>query len=149
MIKKQNARSGEATPEQAAKNTALSNDAISSCLHFSTTNFRRQGVAFYLDFGRKNAVTASRLAEILEIKDVRQVTKLIERERRAGVPICASNDTNPGYYLAESPEELETYIASLNRRSRHLQATILGLGFALDEMRGQGAFWDDENQRRA
>lgn len=83
--------------------------------------------------GRENAVTGGKLVEMLELKDLRDLTQHVEAERRAGFPICASTDTNrPGYYLAANPEELEDYISSLDRRlhnvgqtRRHLEATLL------------------------
>lgn len=148
MNKTKNARFDVGASKRATETSKSCRIGSPSTNYFNTSQFYRQGIAQYLDVGRQHAVTATRLAEFLELNDIRRVTKLIECERRAGVPICASNDTNPGYYLAESAEELEAYISSLNRRSRHLQATILGLGFALDEMQGQGSLWDEENQRR-
>lgn len=90
-------------------------------------------VSAMLLHGKDNAITGGKLVEILELKDIRELTQLIERERRAGLPICASTDqTRPGYYLAAGTAELEAYINSLDRRlhnvsqtRRHLESTLL------------------------
>ena len=43
--------------------------------------------------GKESAITGSRLVDALELKDLREFTQLIEGERRAGSPICASTAT--------------------------------------------------------
>ncbi len=51
------------------------------------------------------------------INDTDQLRCLIRRLRRRGVPLCSTCDkTNPGYYLAETPEELEEFAARHERR---------------------------------
>ncbi|MGF0006493.1 hypothetical protein [Lawsonibacter hominis] len=83
--------------------------------------------------GKESAITGSRLVDALELKDLREFTQLIEGERRAGSPICASTGSGSyGYYLAKGPAELEDYMGSLDRRIRnvsrawkHLEATLL------------------------
>lgn len=62
-----------------------------------------------LPHGKANTLTGRELAAILNC-DIRNVTEAIERERRAGQPICANaRGANAGYFLAETPEELEQY----------------------------------------
>lgn len=83
--------------------------------------------------GKANAITGGKLVDMLELKDIRELTQLIEGERRAGSPICATTDSNrPGYYLAADAAELEEYMNSLDRRIsnigqmwKHLEATLL------------------------
>lgn len=88
--------------------------------------------------GKANAITGGKLVEILELKDIRELTQLIERERRAGLPICASTDqTWPGYYLAADTAELEAYINSLNRRLHNVGQTRQHLESTLLRMTGQ------------
>ena len=89
-----------------------------------------------LNTGRSNAQTARELAELIDA-DIREITKHIERERRDGAPICATSDgSNPGYYLAETPEELETYCRRLKKRAGEIFKTRRGLLQALEKMRG-------------
>ena len=83
--------------------------------------------------GKANSIPGNRLVDILELNDLRELTQLIESERRAGSPICASTDQHrPGYYLAADAAELEGYMNSLDRRInnigrtwKHLEATLL------------------------
>lgn len=95
-------------------------------------------VSRLLSHGRENPITGAVLVRLLGLKDLRELTQLIERERRAGVPICAATDaSNPGYYLADGPSELETYLDSLDRRLRNIGQTRRHLGDTLLRMVGQ------------
>jgi len=95
-------------------------------------------VCKYLSTGKANAITGERLAELLEIKDVRTVRHLMERERRAGKPICASCDPDqPGYYLAADADEWAEYTGSLARRQREITRTLDACLDTLDKLTGQ------------
>lgn len=73
--------------------------------------------------GRENARTGRELARILNC-DIRQVTGQIEKERRAGRPICAAmGGENPGYYLAADDDELQDYCDRLKGRAVELFKT--------------------------
>ena len=83
--------------------------------------------------GRENAITGSELIKLLGLDRLRDLTMLIERERRQGSAICASvNAQQPGYYLASSSDELEAYIQSLNRRIKNIEITRLHLRQTLE-----------------
>lgn len=69
----------------------------------------------YLGNGKNNARTARQLADMLG-RDARAVTAQIEKERREGAPICAACGENPGYFIAETAEELQTYCDQLKSR---------------------------------
>lgn len=91
-----------------------------------------------LGTGAETAITGKDLAVILGLKDTRELTRHIERERKDGFPICAStNSDTPGYYLAESPAEFERYIHFLNRRLKHVRATMESCQDTLLRMAGQ------------
>lgn len=91
-----------------------------------------------LSRGEANAITGQALAAMLHLKDAREVSRLAERERRAGFPICATtNSENPGYYLAESAEEFERYIQSLDRRLQNIRKTREACQDTLLRMTGQ------------
>lgn len=68
-----------------------------------------------LGHGEENAITGKRICLYLQIS-TRDLTQAIERERRAGIPICASTGSNPGYYLAANKAEMEAYCQSLKHR---------------------------------
>ena len=91
-----------------------------------------------LSKGKENAIPGKDLVALLELKDLRELTQIIERERKDGCPICASTDTNsPGYYLADGPDELWEYIKSLGRRLHNIAVTRRHLEDTLDRMSGQ------------
>ena len=80
-------------------------------------------IADFLFTGKDNARTGRDLATLLHC-NIREVAAAIERERRQGKPICASNDPlRPGYYLAETQEELQKYCGQLDRRAGELHKT--------------------------
>lgn len=88
--------------------------------------------------GKDNATKGAELVKAMELSDLRDLTQLIERERKDGFPICASTDMNsPGYYLAGNPEELEAYINSLDRRIRNMTVTRIHCESTLLKMTGQ------------
>ena len=77
----------------------------------------------FLKTGAENATTGRELATLLNC-DIRDITAAIERERRAGYPICASSGgDNPGYYLAADKEELQRYCNMMHRRAAELYKT--------------------------
>ena len=88
--------------------------------------------------GRDNPLTCQEIMSALSLSDPRVVTKIIEQERRAGLPICASNDSKmPGYFLADSPAELERYTRSLRRRVKAVSGTLAALEATHDTWTGQ------------
>ena len=76
----------------------------------------------YLAEGAENARTARELCRILGINN-RQLTRAIERARRAGAPICAGSGSISGYYLAADQTEMENYCNNLAHRLRAIHAT--------------------------
>lgn len=123
---------GRAKVERAA---ALAGSASNSVTQSNTP----QGtISSVLLQGRENAITGAEIRRILALKDGRDVTVIVERERRGGVPICATCDSNkPGYYMPETPGELETYCRSLRRRIAHVAQTLDAMEKALDDWTGQ------------
>lgn len=75
-----------------------------------------------LSRGKANAITGREICQALNIH-VRELTAAIERERRAGNPICATTGSNPGYFLAANQEEMQEYCDSLFRRAGEIHKT--------------------------
>lgn len=134
--KKETRPVGDAT-ERAEETTATTNDQKFSQSNDNTGRERKQAgiLEQILPHGKPNALPGRELVKLLKLKDLRELTQLVERERADGAPICASTDSAaPGYYLADDPAELEQYIHSLDRRlhnmgqtRKHLGATLKGL----------------------
>lgn len=97
--------------------------------------------------GCENALTGEFLAGLFDC-NLREVSQAIERERRDGVPICASCDpARPGYFLASDPGELALYLASLDRRLRNIAVTRRHLHDTLTRMAGQMEIdWGEEDE---
>lgn len=92
----------------------------------------------FLCAGSGNAVPGRELVNLLQLRNLRELTQAIEKERRGGFPICASTDSaNPGYYLPETTEELSRYIGSLDRRLQNVAETRRSCKDALLRMTGQ------------
>lgn len=118
MSKKKKARSTAATVKRAEA-AAFSGAAASFSGESNTLSGTRQVVriADVLPVGAGHAISGRTLAALLGFRDVRQLSKAVERERRRGAPICAAvSGDSRGYFLAASPGELKRYLDSLNRR---------------------------------
>lgn len=66
--------------------------------------------------GRESGINARDLAAQLDVP-VRQLRKLISAAREEGFAICGLPST--GYYMAQTPEELEASCAFLEHRAMH------------------------------
>lgn len=86
--------------------------------------------------GSENAQTGRDICSVLNIT-MRELTQAIERERRAGQPICANTGSNPGYYLAADKEEMQTYCNSLLRRGGELFKTRRACIKSIDQLPGR------------
>lgn len=77
-----------------------------------------------LSKGRENTITGRYLSTVLNVT-IRDAAEIIQRERKEGQPICARTGENPGYYLAETKEEMLSYCKSLEHREKELHKTRL------------------------
>ena len=104
----------------------------------SEKSMHRGPISSILCVGKENAVTGAEIRRILDLKDGRCVTAIVEQERHSGVPICAScNSKRPGYYLPSDVGELQKYIRSLRGRIKNVTATLDAMQRAADAWSGQ------------
>ena len=75
-----------------------------------------------LQTGRDYTISGRELCNLLQITD-RQLTQIVEKERRDGLPICAATGKNPGYFLAANKGEMERYCRSLWKRAGEIHKT--------------------------
>lgn len=87
-------------------------------------------ISSLLAIGHERPTSGKQLAEALGC-DIREVTAAIERERRAGSPICA-NDA--GYFLAANKEEGNRYARRLNSRIKNLNKTYRSFKKTIDQL---------------
>ena len=140
MSNEKKSLAGAATPNQAQETTAKANDQDASYSEHTTNGNPIQAgtVSKLLSNGKAGAITGAELVKLLELKDLRELTQLVEAERRAGIPICASTDSAaPGYYLADGPDELAGYLSSLDRRLNNIRQTRQHLEDTLSRLTGQ------------
>ncbi len=138
------AETKKARPTAATVEQAVGADFAVQASHdqyITGGNARQPGaVSSLLMTGEANAVPGKELAALLGVKDAREVSKLVDRDRRAGVPICASvSGEDRGYYLAATTAELERYLHSLDRRLKNIRLTREAVQSTLDQMTGQEA----------
>jgi predicted DNA-binding transcriptional regulator YafY len=98
-----------------------------------------------LEPGRDHAKTGRELADVLGC-DIRTITQQIERERRAGQPICAAMNGAAGYYLAETQEDLQAYCELIRHRAGELFATRRALLSVLKQLPGKAGADNGEQQ---
>lgn len=80
-------------------------------------------VSEFLFIGKEYARTARDLAHQLHTEP-RNITQQVERERRQGIPICATSDPErPGYYLAADDDDLQQYCDKLRKRAGEIFKT--------------------------
>ena len=85
----------------------------------------------------KRAEAAAFSGAAASFKSVRELSKQVERERRAGQPICASvSGEHRGYFIGDA-EELRLYLHSLDRRLREVRRTRDACNATLCRMSGQ------------
>lgn len=87
-----------------------------------------------LDTGEQNARTARELAKLTGTNK-RSISILVERERRAGKPICATSDSKtPGYYIPATREDMERYCSRLQHRAGEIFKTRAACIETLDSL---------------
>ena len=101
-------------------------------------------VAELLQTGKETATPGAELAALLGCS-LRELTAAIERERRAGAPICASQSSPMGYYIAADEYELAQYCEQVKSRAVNLfktrQALIKILKGIEQQKSGQGCLF--------
>lgn len=90
---------------------------------YSTAKAEKASIYDLLPIGAENAVSRRELSALTGIED-RQLRRQIAKERRAGVLILSSSESNGGYYRAASREELQRYVRSMQSRSKEILTVI-------------------------
>lgn len=128
MAHKQKARPGAATPGRAQGKQTIVGAAVNPTVQSTTpAGAGQRSIADLLGVGRENAITRRDLERLTGL-DGRSVRLLIERERRAGTPICSDNQN--GYYLPVSDYERAECVLSLRHRAREIMTTARALELA-------------------
>lgn len=95
-------------------------------------------IAELLPKGKENAVAAKDLAKITG-RSYRNVTSIVERERRAGAPICSvSHGERTGYYLAADKDEMKDFTHRLWHRAGEIHKTRRALIATIENLPDKG-----------
>ena len=87
-----------------------------------------------LPYGRKQAVPAPLLANILGLPSERELRKAIHRERDSGAVILSCEN---GYYRSEDPSELRRFIQTMTASATSTLKAAESAQAALDSITGQ------------
>ena len=132
MINKGKARPGVGAPERV---NGHRDDHLGMSVKQSITAAPsgQLHIADYLSRGRENAITRRELERLTNL-DGRSVRLLIERERRAGTPICSDNQN--GYYLPCCKSEKDAFVASMRHRAREIERVAAAVEKAGEDVIG-------------
>lgn len=122
MNAKEKAHPVTAITERAAETAAYSGAAISYSDSNTAGGNRQPKIADLLCRGQENAVPLRDLCSMTGF-DGRTVRRMIEQERRAGIPILSSVGGVTGYYLPANPAEVERFAKSMFSRAREIALT--------------------------
>ena len=132
---KEKARTTAATVERTEKVTETNALHESNCTTEQDT--MQVSIADYLPHGENNAITTKRLLEMTGYPDTRALTKAIEAERLAGVPILSRCSDGGGYFLPlegdAGIEERKRFIRSLIARATSIFKIVRALQRANNE----------------
>ena len=130
MRQNENARDGEATPRRAkerAKAGELCGGYVPASDNTTPRGVGQVTISGFLSRGAVNAVTLRQLERVTGL-DGRTVRRLIERERREGIPILS--DCSDGYYLPICEMERDRCVQSLRHRAGEILRTADALARA-------------------
>lgn len=82
--------------------------------------------------GRENAISSQKLADLLGCKSVRELQKIISKERAAGAVILSTAENGGGYFLPRNAGEIKEFIKTLESRG---QNTLMALKSAREYLR--------------
>ena len=119
---KRKTRAGAATPTRAVENGTASQTAHASTIEFTTPPAERQPfrIADFLHPGAESAISRRDLMDLTGMSD-RELRRLIEAERRQGIPILSDNQH--GYFLPGDSAERDRCVRSLRSRAAEIQRT--------------------------
>ena len=86
--------------------------------------------------GEENAIPGREICGLLGIT-LRELTAAVEKERRAGKPICAASGRHPGYFLPANRAEMERYCGRLLHRAGELHKTRRACLAAMNSLPGE------------
>ena len=123
---KRKTRAGAATPTRAVENGTASQTAHASTTEFTTPPAERQQfrVADFLHHGTESAVSRRDLMALTGLPD-RDLRRLIEAERRQGIPILSDNAR--GYFLPGDQAERDRCVRSLRSRAAEIMETAAAI----------------------
>ena len=116
----------KARPDGGASGQAAgSNERAAQQSHIEDSTQTEQKSTIYdiLPVGADHAVSRRELSALTGLPD-RQLRRKIAEERRSGLLILSSSESNGGYYRPADASELRRYVRSMQSRRRAILAAI-------------------------
>ncbi len=129
MPKTQETRLDVAAPGRA-KGTAAIDTAPTTNSNHSSGKRQALIVSDFLGTGEESARSMRYLKGILH-RDSRTIRRLIELERRQGIPILSNNQT--GYFLAANQNEIKRFVCSMRHRVAEISKTVEAIERAAEQ----------------
>ena len=133
MRDNEKARPSAATLRRAEDKLAFCETMPSTAQSTTAAPAGQRSIADLLGVGRENAIPRRDLERLTGL-DGRSVRLLIERERRAGTPICSDNQN--GYYLPCCKSEKDAFVASMRHRAREIERVAAAVEKAGEDVIG-------------
>ena len=137
--KKRNAPVGAGTPARAMGDGLTAEFPTTD---YSTVSQKPLHIFDLLHTGAENGTTLRELVAATGLNE-RLVRLKIQQERKAGKLILSNN--KDGYYLPESPEDVQRFARSMSRRAAEIASIARAAEAALADITGQAqiAGWND------
>lgn len=94
-------------------------------------------VSDYLHYGKEHAIPSKDLARLLGVASVRELQKMIEKERHSGEVILSTCADGGGYYLSDDPTEITAFVRTLSKRAQNTIRSMESAEAALVVLTGQ------------
>ena len=120
------ASSKKARPDGGASGQAAGSNeraAQQSRIEYSTQTEKKATIFDLLPVGADHAISRRELSALVGLPD-RQLRRKIAEERRSGLLILSSSESNGGYYRPADASELRRYVRSMQSRSKEILAVI-------------------------
>lgn len=125
MNEKKKAAPGVAAPGVGMRYGSFPESVIPLYNFTTLPGWMQARVAPLLGYGKNAAITSKELRRLLDAGSTRVISMAVEKERAAGIPICASNKSDcPGLFLPATTAELTEYRRSLQHRVAAIVRTL-------------------------
>lgn len=96
--------------------------------------------------GRENAIPSKDLAKLAGLSSVRELQRLIARERATGAVILSTCESGGGYFLPACQDEIRAFVRTLDARAKNTNCALRSARAALKMGEKEAAPGDSSTQ---